>query len=354
MIAASYPLIVFLAACAVPLSWLVPRRFAFDAVAVWTFVCLALLSPVTAMWLALIVLGLPLLFAQRGLSRGIWIAGAAVLVVAGLVVSRIVPMWGWIGMAYVSLRALHVLLDGWMGRIVAFGWRGSWQYFLFLPVIAAGPVNRLQHFQHQLRRRRFDVAQVFSGAERVGLGLVLIFVLGGPVFFRFDIWLAEAMAAWPDFVSLWMVSAMGWVQLFVTFSGTTHVALGLALMMGLELEENFDRPWAARSLPEFWTRWHMTLTHWVRDYVFRPTVAATRNPVAGLLLAMLVVGLWHAFSIYYLLWAVWQSVGIILSRIMVTQGPAMQGRLSAVLGPLFNLCWISAALPVLALFGVKP
>lgn len=351
---ASYPLIIFLAACAVPVSWLVPRRFAFDAVALWTLVCLTLLSPVTALWLVLIVLALPLLFARPVQARGIWIAGAAVLVVAGLVFSRIVPTWGWIGLAYVTLRALHVILDGWMGRIEAFGWRDSWQYFLFLPVIAAGPVNRLPHFQHQVRRRRFDAAQVFSGAERVGLGLVLLFVLGGPLFFRLDLWVAEATAAWPDFLMLWMGSAVGWVQLFVMFSGATHVALGLALMMGLALEENFDRPWAARSLPEFWTRWHMTLTHWVRDYVFRPTVAATRNPVVGLGVAMLIVGLWHAFSIYYVLWAVWQTLGIILSRIMVTRGPAMPDRVSVALGPLFNLGWLSAALPVLALIGVAP
>lgn len=354
MIAASYPLIIFLAACAVPVSWLVPRRFAFDAVALWTLICLAILSPVTAMWLALIVLALPLLFARPVLSRGIWMAGAAAVVVAGLVVSRIVPVWGWIGVAYVTLRALHVILDGWMGRIGAFGWRDSWQYFLFLPVIAAGPVNRLPHFQHQLRRRRFDAVQLFSGAERVGLGLVLLFVLGGPLFFRLDLRVAEATATWPDFVMLWMGSAVDWVQLYVMFSGTTHVALGLALMMGLELEENFDRPWAARSLPEFWTRWHMTLTHWVRDYVFRPTVAATRNPVVGLVLAMLIVGLWHAFSVYYVLWAVWQSLGIILSRILVTRGPAIPSLVSAVLGPLFNLGWLSAALPVLALIGVVP
>jgi alginate O-acetyltransferase complex protein AlgI len=354
MMVASYPLITLLAICAVPVAWLVPRQFAFDAVALWTLVCLALLSPVTAIWLALIVLALPLLFTRLVPSRGIWVAGAAAVVIAGMVVSRIVPVWGWIGVAYVTLRALHVILDGWMGRIEAFSWRESWQYFLFLPVIAAGPVNRLPHFQHQLRRRRFDPVQVFSGAERAGLGLVLVFVLDSEIFSPLDRWMAEATVALPDFAMLWIGSALGWVQLYVVFSGTTHVALGLAMMMGLALEENFDRPWAARSLPEFWTRWHMTLTHWVRDYVFRPTVAATRNPVAGLGLAMLIVGLWHAFSIYYVLWAVWQSLGIILSRMMVTRGPAIPGRVSVVLGPLFNLCWLSAALPVLALIGVVP
>jgi alginate O-acetyltransferase complex protein AlgI len=351
---ASYPLIIFLAACAVPVCWLVPRRFAFDAVALWTLVCLALLSPVTAMWLALIVLALPLLFAQSALSRSIWIASAAAVMIAGLVFSRIVPEWGWIGVAYVTLRALHVILDGWMGRVEAFSWRDSWQYFLFLPVIAAGPVNRLPHFQHQLRRRRFDAAQFFSGAERVGLGLVLVFVLGGQTSSGLDRWMAEATAVSPDFAMLWIGSALGWVQLYVMFSGTTHVALGLALMMGLALEENFDRPWAARSLPKFWTCWHMTLTHWVRDYVFHPTVAVTRSPVAGLGLSMLIVGLWHAFSTYYVLWAVWQSLGIILSRIMVTRGPTIPGWVSVILGPLFNLGWLSAALPVLALFGVVP
>ena len=353
---ASYPLIIFLAACAVPLSWLVPERFSFDAVALWTLVCLALLSPITAVWLALIVLTLPLLFARPVRPQGMWIFSAATVVVAGLVFSRIMPVWGWIGVAYVTLRALHVILDGWMGRIGSLGWRDSWQYFLFLPVIAAGPVNRLPHFQHQLRRRRFEAMQVFSGAERFGSGLVLVFVIDGQIFARLKRGITEFTAATPvpEFALLWIDSAVGWVQLYVVFSGTTNVALGLSLMMGLALEENFDHPWAARSLPEFWSRWHMTLTHWVRDYVFRPSVAAMRSPLMGLVLTMLIVGLWHAFSVYYVLWAVWQSLGIIISRIMVTRGPRISSQISAVLGPLFNLCWLSAALPVLALIGVVP
>ena len=78
--------------------------------------------------------------------------------------------------------------------------------------------------------------------------------------------------------------------MFFSFAGLTSLALGLSLMMGLKLEENFNRPWAAKNLIDFWSRWHMTLSNWCRDYVFYPVTAITRLPVVGLLLAMLAMG----------------------------------------------------------------
>ena len=356
MIVPSYEIIIVFALFCVPLSWALPRDHALDAVSVWTMICITLLAPATALWLALIAVGLPILISRGALARGPVIAAVMLIVIGGLVVSRTLPDWGWIGVAYVTLRALHVLLEGWMGRITTLTVRDSLHYIFFLPALAAGPVNRLPHFQHQVRRRRWDVSQFFAGAERVGLGLLWIYVVAGRLLTRIAYEIdANFDGAEVEWWALWSGSAIGWVQLYFTFAGTTHVALGIALMMGLVLEENFDRPWAARNLPEFWTRWHMTLTHWVRDYVFRPVMALTRSPVTALVLAMLVVGLWHAFSLYYVLWAVWQSLGIIVSRLMMTRVPVhMPLRATQVLGPIFNLAWLSAAVPVMALLGVSP
>ena len=241
-----------------------------------------------------------------------------------------------------------------MGRITTLTLQDSLRYIFFLPVLAAGPVNRLPHFQHQLRRRRWEAGQFFAGAERMGLGLLYIYVVAGPLLTRLahgvETGFGDAAEGW---WSLWAGSAIAWVQLYFAFAGTTHVALGIALMMGLVLEENFDRPWIARDLPDFWSRWHMTLTHWVRDYVFQPVMALTRNPLLALTLAMLVVGLWHAFSLYYVLWAIWQSLGIIISRLMATRALLqMPERTAKVLGPACNLAWLSAAVPVMASLGV--
>ena len=90
-----------------------------------------------------------------------------------------------------------------------------------------------------------------------------------------------------DFAADWLASVLDWTSLYFVFAGLTSVALGLSRMAGLTLEENFDHPWRARNLIDFWTRWHMSLTSWCRDYVFTPVTALTRSPVAGLFAGML-------------------------------------------------------------------
>lgn len=355
MIEPSYEIVIVLALACVPLSWAVPREWAPDAVALWSAVCLTLLVPITALWLALLAVSMPAVIARGFMTRSSTIILGVMIITGGLVVSRALPEWGWIGMAYVTLRAIHVLLESWMGRITSLNLRDSIRYIFFLPVLAAGPVNRLPHFLHQLRRRRWDPAQLFSGAERVGLGLLWIYVVSGPILTRLDILIETILGnAAEGWWGLWAGSAISWIQLYFAFAGTTHVALGIAHMMGLVLEENFNRPWDARNLQDFWTRWHMTLTNWVRDYVFRPVTSLTRNPILALVAAMLVVGLWHAFSLYYVLWALWQSLGIVVSRLMTQHAPRQFPALaSRLLGPVFNLAWLSAAVPVLALFGIS-
>lgn len=344
-----------LALACVPIVWMTPKEFAFDAVAAWTLICLAFLSPASAIWLLSIAVFLPLAlsFGQR--------RKVAVTIIFGLILlgafvgARVSPGWAWIGGAFFTLRALHVVIEWWMGRHEAPTLRESLQYFLFLPVLAAGPINRFPHFQHQLRRRRWDAEMFFTGAERILLGLVWLYFVAGRVLRKVRFELSERTADLGLFWQVWVDSVIDWVALFFVFAGATHLALGIALMMGLKLEENFNRPWSARTLADFWKRWHMSLSNWVLDYVFRPVSALTRQPVIALVAAMLVIGLWHAFTVYYVLWAVWQSLGIVISRILVSFRVFswMPKWAALVLGPVVVLAWLSASRPVIeAVLGV--
>lgn len=341
----------------VPIAWLLPRRLAFDGVAAWTLACLLAVSPATALWLLSTAVLVPVVTGRITGARGLATMLACGAVITAFVAARLSPGWGWIGGAYFTLRALHVILDWWMGRGPAPSLRDSLRYFLFLPVLPAGPVNRLPLFQHQIRRRRWEPAMILSGAERILLGLVFIYLVSNKALAQLDLGLARLLSDMAAFWQVWAGSALGWVELFFVFAGATHLALGTALMMGLTLEENFNAPWRARDLAEFWTRWHMSLTAWVRDYVFRPVTALTRQPVVAVMAAMLVIGLWHAFSLYYVLWSVWQALGIVLSRLLSGYtGPArLPRRAAAVLGPLGVLAWLSAARPVIGtLLGDLP
>lgn len=351
MIELQYSSFVCLALITVPISWLMPRGIAFDVVALWTALVLFLLSPASLIWLVLTSVGVPVLMRETGSgARGPMTGLICFLLVGGLVAARSLPTLAWLGGAFFTLRGLHITLDWWMGRLLPPTLRESFRYFFFLPVIAAGPINRMPHFRSQLRRRRWDLSMVSLGFERVLLGLIFYFVISGSWMSIMIATGGNYLSELPRFLELWGLSALSWVHLFFAFAGSSHIALGISLMSGLVLEENFNRPWTARNLLEFWTRWHMTLTRWVQDYVYQPVVGLTRKPVIGLLLAMLVIGLWHAFSLYYVLWAVWQTLGIVLSRRLTGRLPG--GRIARFGGPLAVLAWLSAARPALDLIGV--
>lgn len=345
-------LFALLSLLAVPVAWLVPRNWALDAVAAWTAIVLYLLSPISAIWLVTATVLTPLWFrladgsAYRNLATAIWVA----VLLAPFFVMRWEPNLPTIGGAFFTLRLLHVTGDWWMHRGPVVSLRDHLRYQLFLPVILSGPIHRMDRFTRECQRRRFSSQDMLSGLERVLIGATLAW----PAVF---IWrrVIEASgqldAQIPPFLFVWLQSALDWVTLYLSFAGLSSVAIGTGLLMGVRLEENFNRPWASVSLLDFWTRWHMTLSSWVTDYVFRPVSAITRSPLIGLCAAMLAIGLWHEFSAYYLLWSIWQVLGIVLSRRTKVQdepGDAPNW-VAKVLGPVVVLGWLSAARPVIQL-----
>lgn len=338
----------------VPLVWATPRRLAWDALAAWTALVLALLSPLAAGWALGAAVGTPVAmmlgdrWGRQGLVTLIW----GTLLISVLFLARGWTGVLWIGGAYFTLRNLHVLFDWWLGRMEKPGLRRHLRYQLVLPLLAVGPIHRIQHFERQCDRRRWDTAVFFTGAERALFGVAMAVVLGGWLCSHLEHLMSRISAPWPAFWRDWLLSAAAWVRLYFTFAGFSGLALGLTLMMGLRLEENFNHPWKARNLIDFWTRWHITLSQWCRDYVFQLVAAITRSPLTGLTAAMIAMGLWHETSGYYVLWSFWQVMGIVATRKIqdwwLRRGiPSLPGKISLVLGPICVFGWLSLAHPVL-------
>jgi alginate O-acetyltransferase complex protein AlgI len=107
------------------------------------------------------------------------------------------------------------------------------------------------------------------------------------------------------------------VQLYFDFSGYTDMALGLALMVGIRLPENFARPYASRSITEFWRRWHMSLSRWFRDYLYVPLGGNRGTPLQtyrNLIIVFLVTGLWHGANWTFVIWGMYHGVLLLLER----------------------------------------
>lgn len=355
--------VVFLIFCslfAVLLSWLVKKN-TWEVIAIWSLFALVMVSPLSAIWLVSISLIVSVTLSIRHYQRykNYLTLGVSILLTGLLLLFRELPDYLWIGGAYFTLRNLHVIFDGWMEKLINPGFIKHLRYQLFLPTLMAGPINRFEVFERQVNRRRWDESEFFTGAERLLFGMAQVIILGG--------WLISQVRANTlvntliinDFFVIWFSSAIDWIELYFVFAGYSSIALGLALMMGLHLEENFQRPWLAKNLIEFWSRWHITLSQWVRDYVFQPITAWTRLPIIGLTAAMLVIGLWHETSLYYVLWALWQVTGIVLTKsimYLINKNAIVQKKLVIlnILAPIFVLGWLSLANPFITyLLGVK-
>lgn len=343
---------LFLVLCsmiAVPLSWAFPRSTTWHGIALWSGFSMFMLSPVSVAWLlsATAVTSTAMWSGDRFGHRNAVAMITSLGLFAALLVFRQSSTLLFIGAAYFTLRNIHVLLDWWMGKLSRPGIGRLLRYQFFLPVLTIGPIHRIQNFERECERRRFDFQQFYSGAERALLGLALAVATG----FAADRIGKSISQNQIDFWHDWMHSGLNWVELYLTFSGFSSLAIGLALMMGVRLEENFNRPFLAVNLVEFWTRWHMTLSMWCRDYVFDPITAWTRSPVVGVTLAMIVMGLWHEASLYYLLWAFWQMTGIVGSRVLQTwAGNSPNDTLgfrTRVAGPIAVFGWLSLANPVI-------
>ncbi len=242
----------------------------------------------------------------------------AALASAGIPAVPWAPVLLPIGISFYTFHAISYLVDIYRGTArhlvqpVDFG-----LYILFFPQLIAGPIVRFHEIRDQLVERRETWAAFSAGLYRFSLGLgkkVLIADSVAPI--------VNAVFGMPadqlNVASALLGLVAYTVQLYFDFSGYSDMALGLGLMVGIRLPENFDRPYAARSITEFWRRWHMSLSRWFRDYLYIPlggNRGSTARTYRNLIIVFLVTGLWHGANLTFVVWGAYHGVLLILERV---------------------------------------
>ena len=204
-----------------------------------------------------------------------------------------------VGISFYTFQTLSYTIDIYRRRLEPTDSFIEFASFVtFFPQLVAGPIVRATELLPQLEREpRLDQNQVGRGLFLIATGLIkkvaiadlLATSLVDRVFEQPELFTATEVV-----VALYAFT----MQLYCDFSGYTDVARGSALLFGLELPENFDRPYQATSPAEFWRRWHMTLSRWLRDYLYFPLGGSRVGPVrayANLFLTMFLVGIWHGW-----------------------------------------------------------
>ena len=189
-------------------------------------------------------------------------------------------------------------------------------YILLFPQLIAGPIIRYRDIAAQLVARDPNVSEFAYGVRRFVLGLgkklLIANTLGQAADAVFAVPGSELGAA-----LAWLGLVCYTLQIYFDFSGYSDMAIGLMRMFGFRILENFNYPYVARSVREFWRRWHISLSNWFRDYLYVPLGGnrrGTRRAYANLIVVFLLCGLWHGASWPFVLWGAWHGVFLILER----------------------------------------
>jgi alginate O-acetyltransferase complex protein AlgI len=222
-----------------------------------------------------------------------------------------------IGLSFYTFEAISYTVDVYRGRMKAERSLPNFLLFiLFFPHLVAGPIVRAWDFLPQVRRaKHWSWLRAHRGASLFLLGLVKKFVLA-------DRMGAFADAVFPDplhhgTATLWLAAVAYTIQIFCDFSGYSDMALGTAHLLGYHLSRNFDMPYLAANIGEFWRRWHISLSSWLRDYVYIPLGGGRGGRWAvyrNLLIVMGLGGLWHGAGWTYVIWGLLQGLLLVGHR----------------------------------------
>ena len=231
----------------------------------------------------------------------------------------------WFGFSYIAFRLLSVLIDARKGRKWVATPGDFLIYVCFPPALAAGPIDRLDHFDKELNSVPHPFPEDFrEGIPRIATGLFKKFILADSL----------ALVALSSQNAV-LIKHTGWawaslfaysLQLYFDFSGYSDVAIGLAHLIGIKLPENFNHPYLKPDIAKFWNSWHITLTQWIRSYTFNPLVRKLRKkkdpafPQWFMILitqsvTMGLIGLWHGVTLNFFIWGIWNALGLFFHQL---------------------------------------
>ncbi len=210
-----------------------------------------------------------------------------------------------VGVSFYTFMAIAYVVDVHRRDIPIAGWGDQFLYLSFFPHLVAGPIVRPGELIPQFDERRDPRHLDVSGAMWLIMGglfkkVVIANFLAGAIA---DPLFGDPVRRSAADAIVGLVAYA--VQIYCDFSGYTDIAIGIAKLLGFEFPRNFDRPYAARSIQDFWRRWHMTLSRWLRDYLYIPLGGSRRGgrrTSINLMATMLLGGLWHGAAWHFVIW----------------------------------------------------
>ena len=294
-----------------------------------------------------------------GVGRGRALCGAVILNVglllyfkyANFFVENIAPQgFEWkdvalpIGISFFSFQSLSYAIDVHRKTVRPLDKLSEYLvYILSFPQMIAGPIVRFSDVEKELRNRTVENSDWLNGFYRFTLGLAKKVLIANSLYEIFPLDLAVISGGFEGWSSPHAVIAIlaYTFQIYFDFSGYSDMAIGLGRMLGFRFPENFMQPYRAVSITDFWRRWHITLSSWMRDYLYIPLggnrVHSNVRLYTNLVVVFAISGLWHGASWNFLVWGLYHGTFLILDRIFLRQ---MLGHLPKWISRTFTFSWV--------------
>lgn len=254
-----------------------------------------------------------------------------------------------VGISFFTFQALSYSIDAYRGRMkpernfIDFAF-----YLTYFPQLVAGPIVRASEFIPQMRGEYTISRNEFGyGVFLILQGLVKKMLISDFISVGFIDRVFETPALYSGFENLMAVYGYG-LQIYCDFSGYTDIAIGVAMLMGFRLPLNFNSPYKAANIGDFWRRWHISLSRWLRDYLYIPLGGNRKGPVRtgiNIMITMLLGGLWHGAAMRFVIWGGLHGAALVTDKIWqwIFRGLRRKTRMARVAGIILTFNFVSFA-----------
>jgi len=216
-----------------------------------------------------------------------------------------------IGISFYTFQTLSYTIDIYRGQLEPTDSFSAFAlYVAFFPQLVAGPIERATHLLHQLEEKQPTTTDdLITGITRVLWGLTKKIVFADYL----GIYVATVYDGGASNLDYLLATYAFAFQIYLDFSGYSDIAIGLARIMGIDLRENFLWPYLSRNISEFWQRWHISLSTWLRDYLYIPLGGSRKGSArtaANVVIVMFLGGLWHGADLKFAIWGLWLGLAL--------------------------------------------
>jgi alginate O-acetyltransferase complex protein AlgI len=250
-----------------------------------------------------------------------------------------------VAISFITFQQISFLVDIYRGDIKKINLLEYVTYITYFPRIISGPITRYNELVRELN----SSARAFFNSDNAMRG-TLFFITG---LFK-KIIIADTLSRWVSsgfdqtqnltFIGAWISSLSYTLQIYFDFSGYTDMAIGISLMLNIKLPINFDSPYISTNIQEFWRRWHITLSYFLRDYIYFPlggSKISARRTVMNIMITFLICGLWHGAGWNFVFWGTMHGAALVVYRLWSISGHKLNKLLAWFITFNFiNVAWV--------------